>query len=228
LSESLTRIAGLLLSEEKLDAVLELAVSLTSRTLPNATGVSVTLVRDGRYSTAAYSNEVTRRVDMWQYTTGEGPCLAAATEGTTYLVADLAAEDRWPAFAEMAQKEGINSVLSVPFVPMGQSIGALNTYAADADSFDQNSLEVASLFAEQAAIVIANSVAYSTAVLENGQLEEAVSSREVIGQATGILMEREKVPAEEAFEILRNVSMRSNRKVRDVAQEVVDSVQRPG
>jgi GAF domain-containing protein len=224
LFESVTRISGLLLSQEKLDAILELVVSLTSRTLPSATGVSVTLVREGEFTTATYSNEITKRVDEWQYAMGEGPCLSAATDGQVYLSHDISSDARWPDFGQMATKEGITSVLAVPFVPMGQPIGTLNIYASERFSFDEDHVDIAKLFAEQAAIVIANSVAYSDAILTNGQLQDALESREVIGQATGVLMERERVSADRAFEILSDVSMRTNRKVREVAADVVSSV----
>jgi GAF domain-containing protein len=224
LSDSLTRISGLLLSEEKLDAVLELCVSLTSRTLPAADGVSVTLVREGRFTTAVYSSELTCRVDAWQYATNEGPCLSAATDGERYHAEDLSDEERWPRFAEMARLEGVNSVLSVPFLPNGHPIGTLNIYSTQSNSFDTNDVEIASLFASQAAIVIANSVAYSSAQSTNDQLRDALDTREVIGQAKGILMEREGCSPDEAFGLLRGISQRTNRKLRDVAQDVVDSV----
>ncbi len=224
LSESLTKIAGLLLSEEKLEAVLELVISLTGRTLPNADGVSVTLAKDGRFSTAVYSNELTRRVDSWQYATGEGPCLAAAVTGEMFLACDVAHDERWPEFGKLAASEGVRSVLSIPFLPMGKSIGTLNTYSTHLRGFDDVDVETAKLFAEQAAIVIANSVAYYDAVLTNGQLNGALDSRELIGQAKGILMERLGICSDEAFALLKQVSQRTNRKLRVVAQDVIGSV----
>ena len=124
----------------------------------------------------------------------------------------------------MAEAEGVASVLAIPFVPMGEPIGTLNIYGTTAGCFGDDDVEIASMFAGQAAIVIANSVAFSTAQTTNTQLSEALESREVIGQAKGILMERERCSADEAFGLLRGVSQRTNRKLRDVAQEVVDSV----
>ena len=224
LNESLTRIAGLLLSEEKLEAILELVVSLTSRTVESAAGVSVTLLRNGHYFTAVYSNDLTRRVDAWQYATGEGPCMAAAKENRQYQVRDLATDDRWPDFATMAIEEGVHAILAIPFAPAGESIGTLNIYALQPEAFATDGIELATLFAQQAAIVIANSVAFHNAETTNGQLQEALESREIIGQAKGILMERERCSADKAFEILRNVSQRTNRKLRDVAQDVVKSI----
>jgi GAF domain-containing protein len=186
----------------------------------------VTLLRDGRYSTAVYANEVTRRVDSWQYATGEGPCLSAAKENKLYHVANIATDDRFPDFAKMGEEEGIGSVLSIPFAPMGEAIGTLNIYGPKPDSFADGDIEIATLFAEQAAIVIANSVAFASAQMTNEQLRDALDSREIIGQAKGIVMEREKCSADEAFEIIRNVSQRSNRKLRDVALDVVEAVRK--
>lgn len=221
LSSGLTSLSGLLLSREKLDAVLELVVSVTSRALPHAVGVSVTLARDTGFATPVYSNELSRRVDEWQYAAFEGPCLDAARTGAIFRAPVLATDERWPAFGAMAEREGVRSILAIPFRPMGEPIGTLNIYSAEKDGFDDEEFASAKLFAEQAAVVIANSVAYTAAVAANDQLREALESREVIGRATGILMEREGCSAEDAFEILRAVSMRTNRKVRQVAVDVV-------
>jgi AmiR/NasT family two-component response regulator len=109
---------------------------------------------------------------------------------------------------------------------MGRAIGTLNIYSSQAKAFGLSDVETASMFAEQAAIVIANSVAYSTAQMTNAQLKEALESRELIGQAKGVLMERERCSPDEAFAILKQVSQRTNRKLRQVAQDVLDSILR--
>src|SRR5687768_3448817 len=111
LTESLAKIAGLLVSEEKLEAILELVSSLTARSLAEADGVSVTTCRDGEYTSAVYPNEVTKRVDEWQYATCEGPCLSAMEDGKSYLSCALRTETRWQDFARMAIKEGVHGVL---------------------------------------------------------------------------------------------------------------------
>jgi GAF domain-containing protein len=225
-TESLMRISGVLLSEEKLDAILELVGSLTLRTLEPADGVSVAVIRDGRFDSAVHTNELTRRVDGWQYAHSEGPSFEAIEEQRMIYARDLCAEGRWPQFGKMAAGEGVRAVLALPLLPLGDPIGALNIYAATADPFSDADVGTATMFAEQAAIVIANSVAYSTAIMKNGHLNAALESRELIGQAKGILMEREHCSAERAFDILRDVSQRANRKLRDVAQDVVDSAPR--
>jgi GAF domain-containing protein len=225
-TEHLLRISGVLLSEEKLDAILELVGSLTLRTLEPADGVSVTVVRGGRYESAIYSNELTRRVDSWQYAYSEGPCLEAMEEQRIIYARDLCADARWSGFGKMAALEGVRAVLALPLLPLGDPIGALSIYAASPEPFSESDVDTARMFAQQAAIVIANSVAYSTAIMKNGHLNAALESRELIGQAKGILMEREGCSAERAFDILREVSQHANRKLREVAQDVVDSATR--
>ena len=226
LTDSLAKISALLVSEEKLEAILELVSCLTSQALPSADGVSVTVCRDGHYASAVFTNEITKRVDAWQYATGEGPCLSALEDGTTYLACDLRTDTRWPEFADVAAREGIVGVLAIPLQPMGQSIGTLNVYSCASDGFDDSQVEAASMFAQQAAVVLANSMAYSSAQTKNGELSTALESRELIGQAKGILMAREGCSADAAFDLLREVSQRTNRKLRDFAQEVVAAIER--
>ena len=224
-TENLLRISGVLLSEEKLETVLELVASLTYRTLRPADGVSVTVVRNSRYDSAVYTNDMTRRVDNWQYATREGPCLCAIEDRSMKHVPSLVDDSRWKDFTAMAIQEGVYGVLALPLMPLGDPIGALNIYTSKPYAFKDEDIRTATLFAEQAAIVIANSVAYSTAIMKNGHLTTALETRELIGQAKGILMERERCTPERAFEILRDVSQRSNRKLHDVARDVVDSTQ---
>ncbi len=224
LVESLNRFATVLLSEETLTSVLDLVVNLTEKTIADADGVSVTMILDGRYSTAAQSHEWVQRIDKLQYEAKSGPCLSAAAEKTIYRVDDVPTEARWGEFCRAATAEGVRSVLSIPFIPLNEPIGALNIYSFTRAAFDDVREQVANLLAQQAAIVLANSKAFAGAEELNGQLREALTSRDVIGQAKGIIMEREKVDADRAFEILKTASQRTNRKLREIALEVVNSV----
>lgn len=226
LLESLNRFATVLLSEETLTSVLDLVVDLTEKALASANGVSVTMILDDRYSTAAQSHDWVLRIDTLQYEASAGPCLSAAEERKLYRIDDVAIEDRWPDFCRAATAEGVKSVLSIPFIPLNEPIGALNVYSYTAAAFDDVQEQVANLLAQQAAIVLANSKAFAGAEELNVQLREALGSRDVIGQAKGIIMERERVSAETAFDILKGLSQRANRKLRDVAQEVVASVEK--
>lgn len=224
LVESLNRFATVLLSEETLTSVLDLVVNLTEKTIAGADGVSVTMILDGRYSTAAHSHDWVARIDKLQYEAGDGPCLSAAEEKKIYRIDDVPTEDRWSEFCREATDAGVKSMLSIPFIPLNEPIGALNVYSFTRAAFDDVREQVANLLAQQAAIVLANSKAFAGAEELNGQLREALTSRDVIGQAKGIIMEREKVDADRAFEILKSTSQRANRKLRDIAQDVVNSV----
>ncbi len=223
LVESLNRFATVLLSEETLSSVLSLVVHLTEQTIAGADGVSVTMILDGRYSTAAQSHDWVERIDKLQYDAKDGPCLSAAEEKRIFRIDDVPTEDRWAEFCREATDAGVKSVLSIPFIPLNEPIGSLNIYSFSRAAFDDVREQVANLLAQQAAIVLANSQAFAGASELNGQLREALASRDVIGQAKGIIMERERVNADAAFDILKSLSQRSNRKLRDVAQEVVKS-----
>ncbi len=225
LSEGLARIAGLVLTEETLHSVLELVVALAKRTIGGVDGCGVTMFRDGKFSTAAHSDELVVLIDAKQYDHGSGPCVSAIEEGKRFRVSDLATDGRWEAFARDATAAGIRSVLSVPFVPVDEPIGALNIYSRAVGAFSEAHEELATLLAQQAGVVLANSQAYDEREEVNEQLREALRSREVIGQAKGILMHRDSISGDDAFTVLRKISQNSNRKLRDVADEIVTSVE---
>ena len=226
--EGMNRFASVLLTKETLGSVLDLVLNIAEKTVSGADGVSVTMIKDGRYSTASHSHEWVKEIDVLQYENGDGPCIAAAEERKLYRIDDLAIEERWRDFCKAACAEGVKSVLSIPFLPLEEPIGALNVYARAIRAFDDVQEQIANLLAQQAAIVLANSQAFTGAAEVNEQLKVALMSRDVIGQAKGIIMEREGVDADRAFSILKAMSQRANRKLREIAQDVADSVANNG
>jgi transcriptional regulator with GAF, ATPase, and Fis domain len=172
-------------------------------------------------STPAASSDVPQKVDAIQYEVGEGPCLDAIREHEVFRTGDLGRERRWPRFSARAQKEtGVTSMVCFRLFVEGDTLGALNLYSKVTDAFDDRATAVGSVFAAHAA------VALSTA-LHDEQMEEALESRDVIGQAKGILMAREHVNADEAFDMLRRASQRVNVKLRDIARQIADSASDP-
>lgn len=214
-----------LLSEQTVDSVLELVATLAKQTVPDTTGVGVTLLRENKFVTAAYTDEIVRTVDGHQYRAGEGPCLQTACENRRHEIVDMAGETRWPGYTPRATEEGISSSLSLPLVVRDTPIGALNLYSDRVGAFE-NAWETATVFAEQASVILANAQEYTSTAQVNDQLKEALKTRELIGEAKGILMERERISEDEAFDMLRRISQHQNIKLRTIAQEVVDSVQR--
>jgi GAF domain-containing protein len=214
-----------LLSEQTLDSVLELVATLAKQTVAETAGVGVTLLRENAFVTAAYTDEIVRTVDRHQYRAGEGPCLQAAAENRGYEIADMAGETRWPNYTPQARDEGISSSLSLPLTVRETSIGAINFYSHTPGAFE-NAGETATLLAEQASVILANAQTYASTTEVNEQLKEALKTRELIGEAKGILMEREGINEDEAFDVLRRISQHQNIKLRAIAQQVVDSIQR--
>ena len=114
-------------------------------------------------------------------------------------------------------------MLSTPLAVGDRRLGSLNLYSRSVEVFPPVAVAAAQVLAHQASVVLANAVAYATASVLNDQLREALASRDVIGQAKGILMARERCTPDEAFDILRRGSQRTNHKLRDVAQHLVDA-----
>jgi GAF domain-containing protein len=173
-------------------------------------------------TTAVFSDPAVREIDQRQYEAGKGPCLDASRDGAIYGITSTAKDERWPEFARAALDHGIRSTLSLPLVVGDQSLGALNLYATTESAFSEGHQQGAASFATQASVVLANAQAYWDARALTEQLNEAMQSRAVIEQAKGIVMAQSHVDADTAFGMLRRASQRSNRKLRDVARELIE------
>jgi GAF domain-containing protein len=178
------------------------------------------LVRNREIETAAATDDVIRHADRLQTQLGEGPCLQAIWDDETFVVNDTAADSRWPTFGPQAAELGLRSVLSVRLHNGEQTMGAINFYCSSVREFDAEDVAMAQVFAQHA------SVALVTAKREEG-LRTAIDSRHLIGQAQGILMERFALTAEKAFAVLRRYSQDHNVKLRDLAEEIVNTRQLP-
>ena len=195
--------------------------------------VSVTLRRGDDFTTAAYRGDLARRLDHLQYERGEGPCLdAASTTGEAYAAcADLAGGTPWPGFAEAAAGIGAGSVLSLGLFPDPSAslprLGSLNFYAHDPHAFEPDDRDLGVLIAAHAGVALASTTRLTEAELRNTNLERALESRDVIGQAKGILMARQKLTPEQAFDRLREASNRLNTKLSEVARRLTETGESP-
>jgi GAF domain-containing protein len=117
------------------------------------------------------------------------------------------------------------SSLSIPLQVRGETLGALNLYSKTLSAFEGTGAANADLFGEHAAVAVANAYTFANALRLSENLKEALKSRELIGEAKGILMAREGVTEDEAFEMLRRASQRANLKLRDIAQELVNKIE---
>jgi hypothetical protein len=195
---------------------------------------SITLLSaNGQISTPASTDELALRLDELQYGSGEGPCLEIGLDpGLSHLsIPDISTHPRWPRFGPLAGAHGVHAVLSIGMFPNGWSerteqggdhprLGSLNLYARRPRAFDHNARDVGLLLAAHAAVALAGATNLS-------QLRAALDSRDVIGQAKGILMARRHLTADQAFDLLRRTSQRLNMKLRDVAARIADSATGP-
>ena len=201
---------------------LALVVELAELVVASAAAASITVVHNGKAATVSASQAPAHHLDEVQYASGRGPCLTAATKGRPCNAMLAGEAGRWPELAQAAEAVGIASVLSLPLRHDDAVLGTLTVYSGAPQRFGTAEARVASLLARQAAAVLAGQGALAAAERANRQLTEALASRDVIGQAKGILMERESCTAGDAFDMLRRASQRTNRKLRDVAADLAE------
>jgi GAF domain-containing protein len=216
--EALAHLAELsrsLAAEDDLDGLLQRIVDLGAEEIGPCDGVSVMLIgKGGGISTPAFSSTAARDSDLAQLATDEGPCLEAMREHEMVVIDDLRTDVRWPDYRQRALASGDRSMMCVRLFVRGDTIGSLDFYSREPHAFDGRARLYGQVFASHAAIAL------KAAMTEAG-LERALHSRDVIGQAKGILMERHGLTADEAFERLRLISQERNRNLHELAEDLV-------
>ncbi|MEA2971558.1 MAG: hypothetical protein QOG82_16 [Actinomycetota bacterium] len=229
-TERMLGLGGAVLDDDALDKLLQKVVLLALRAVGPADAVSITVADNGGYRTSNSTAEAALAIDEAQYEGNDGPCLQALRSGRQ-VASDWNGngdghEGRWPHVRAKAEEMGVSAVLSTPLLQApDQAIGALNIYSRGGDGFGEDARRTAELLGEHAAIVLGNALALIGATHLNEQLRAALASREIIGEAKGIIMERQSCTRDEAFDILRRASQRENRKLRDLAEELVVRVE---
>ncbi|HEX2902601.1 MAG TPA: GAF and ANTAR domain-containing protein [Jatrophihabitans sp.] len=217
----LSRLARRLQGEQDQDALLGAIADAAVFNVSGAewAGISVRSDRAGLITRAA-TDPVVPAIDEAQLTLGEGPGLDAARRRHTIRSADLVAERRWPRFAPQALGLGVRSLLSLELFGARRRFGALNVYSGQPNAFDEPAEAAALLLAAHAALAIGAQQTRST-------LSHALDIRDVVGQAKGILMERYRIGNQEAFELLSTSSQNTNRRLVEVADELIRTGQLP-
>lgn len=205
-----------------LDATLDAIVAAAAQTVPGAEQASISSnLGYSEVRTRASSGALSRAADRVQYETGQGPCLDAVHQQRTIHLRDMRSEQRWPQFASGARTLGVGSMLVVKLFAHGDDMGALNLFSTRVEAFGAESEHVALLFASHAAVALAGAQ-------RRDELEHGLDSRDLIGQAKGILMERYGLTGDAAFAVLVRHSQLSNRKLRHVADDLVHGRHLPG
>jgi hypothetical protein len=227
LAGEFVRLAEHLADATTVHGVLERVVRSARVVVPGADLVSVTMRAEDGFHTPVETDPLATRLDEVQYRLDEGPCVESTrTPGLGVVFScDLAAGREFPRFGPEAARLGVHSVLAVGLFPQGgptPRLGALNLYSHSVDGLDELDRDLALVLAAHASTALAGTIAYTAAELEAVQLRRAIDSRDVIGQAKGILMERRGITAAEAFDTLRQASQALNIKLTQVAQTLVD------
>jgi len=193
--------------------------------VPPAVLAGISMTVDARVGTYVFTHPEVEQVDRPQYDTGDGPCLDAFRTGQPVIIGSTRTTPEYPEFCAVAARHGLLSTLSMPMVAGAQVVGAMNFYARTEKAFDEPTVATAQGFATRAAYLLLNHQAYWDARSLSEQLSAAMASRAEIEQAKGILMALEGIGPDEAFNLLRHASQRENRKLRDVARDIVERAQ---
>lgn len=215
LGEIMGQVARALQEEHgDVEATLHAITRSAVQSVPGAEECGITLVIERRrVESRAPTADLPREIDRLQEQLAEGPCLDAAFEQKTIRIDDIRDEQRWRRFSERAAAKGLGSLLSFQLFVTGDNLGALNLYATRPHAFDEEAESVGLVFASHAAIALVGAQ-------QEERLRTAISTRDLIGQAKGILMERFRITGDQAFRVLVGASSRTNRKLIDIAGDL--------
>jgi GAF domain-containing protein len=205
-----------------MNQVLQRIAELAAEVLPDLGDVSVTLIEHARAKTTVFTGSLAPFLDERQYEQGFGPCLDAAVSGATIIVDTSDPIGAYPDFSRVAADRGVTHVLAVGLPIPQRIVGALNLYSTTPQPITPDAVALAEAFAGYAAVAVANANLYHSAAEEARHMHEALKTRAVIEQAKGILMAGRHCTADEAFLLLAQASQHQNRKLRDIAAQVVE------
>jgi len=228
-AQELLEVVNSLLEQATADGPLEVMHQLLDATVdlvPGAHWASVTMVRTKALRTLCSSHPDAERADAIQYGLGTGPCVDAALDDSVYVTGAVQDDPRWPEYGRRVHEEvGVCSVMAHRLTLLDDSdvVAALNVYSRDADAFDHDAVRQGTLLATQCSLLVSTHLAAD----RSDNLMKALGSNREIGMAMGVLMAKRQVTRDEAFAMLRRSSQDSNRKVTEVAADVVDTGELP-
>jgi len=226
LTERFSETALALFSAGSVSNTLQRVVEVAVATIDGCDFAGIFMLTDEGIATPAHTDPLVLIIDALQKSCGEGPCIDAIASGSTLYADDLADDVRWPRFGPGATAAGVRSVLALS-LPGSDTRGALNLYAQYPRAFGVIDRAKGLLLGGLADLALSSAEVHDNDERRLANLQSALATREVIGQAQGILIERERITPDQAFDILRRASQHLNVKLRDVAQSLVDTGERP-
>ncbi|MDX6302698.1 MAG: hypothetical protein QOF53_3912 [Nocardioidaceae bacterium] len=214
---ALAEAASAINAARTLEDTLDTIAGVAQQSLDGVDHVGVSMVhRDGRIETVSATDQLVWELDSLQYEMREGPCVTSLT--CEAVVSLRGGDTRWPRYLPEAVRRGVRAQIGVRLHHDGDTLGGLNLYSTSVEELPEDTMRTAQLFATHAALAL-------TRARTEEELHFTIASRQVIGQAVGILMERYRMSEAVAFQFLARASQSSNIKIRDLAQELVDTAE---
>lgn len=207
-------------NDPSLPVTLEAILTSATTAMRTADHAGLNLLIGDNFQPQATIGAAPPKLDALQQRNGTGPCIDASREQDTIEVTDMRGDTRWPEFARVAVELGVHAMLCVPLWVDERRLGSLSLYASTPAAFDGNARRLAELYATHAALALLEAQRAE-------QMRRAIASRDLIGQAKGVLMCRHHITAEQAFELLKQASQMHNRKLVDVAETVAGTGELP-
>ncbi len=221
-NRDLAEIARSMQGERSTVATMQLAVEAARTVITGCEIGAVSIVTKTGIETPVLTHPHARDIDEWQYELGEGPCLDALQRHEVVHSNDLTFDERWPRWGPRVARElGMRSMLSHRLFSSADTLGALNLYGAAPSAFTTDDIHHATALAAHVGVALA-------AAQDSENLVVALDTRTLIGQATGLLMERFDLSPDQAFAALARISQTRNIKLRAVAEHLVRTRQLPG
>ncbi|MCF6379315.1 GAF and ANTAR domain-containing protein [Nocardioides KLBMP 9356] len=204
-------------SQDDVEATLQSAVHVTQVAIEGCDAAGLSMVKSGKVvKTLAATDDMVRAVDDLQYELEEGPCLDAMWRHVVVRSRDLGRDERWPTWGpRVVEETDARSMLSFRLFTNSNRLGALNLYSTSPDAFDDLALAEGVAIAAQVSMAVA-------AAQKLDIMSQGLVSRTVIGQATGILMERYDLDPVRAFSVLSRMSNEGNIKIRVLSAQIVE------
>jgi GAF domain-containing protein len=226
LAELAARMSPLLLSLDSVDSAVEVLTALAQQTIAAATGAGISLMDDAGHRTSkGATSALVLEADDLQYRLDQGPCISSWAERRPVRMDDIEHDPRWPRWSDAVESLHLQSSLSVPLLAGGRALGAVKVYSEQRGAFDDRASQLLEGFAGTAALLLGNVETMDNARLLSEDLRQAMRARDTVQLAKGVVMQRDGVSEDAAFQVLVGQARVAGRELREVADQIVGAAE---